>query len=540
MNDELVISVYGSHNAAVAMHYKGVYRVIEFERWMNIKNVGLLHYYPLQDPKTYLDQVINYLLSTTDKTEIDVYLTNYADVTGGPNIKTVAPTARFHKYIKFDHHEAHASAAFYQSPFDDALTFTCDSGGDTSYFNVYRTSRENGVELLDKFYQDLGFGYMILADHMEDIRREGLGMGSIVYAGKLMGLCSYGNVREEWLPAFHQFYEFFNYRGSSLLGGVKARQTGVPWLMDQLGVKDFGPDVRFSGQFAYDLAATTQHVFEEQFYKFTQPWLDKYPDLPVCMSGGCGLNVILNSRLLNERNGKVFAPPDPNDCGIAAGGMLQYVNPSEPADLTYSGVPIMDAGDAAQLVQENNFTVIDEVTIPDLAKFIKKGKIVGLINGNSEHGPRSLGNRSIICDPVGNMKEVLNDKVKHREWYRPFAPVVRLEDVQKYFIFPENTESRHMTFVSEIKDEWKESIPAVVHEDGTGRLQTVTREQNEFLYDLLTEFDAISDHGVLLNTSFNVNGKPILSRLSDAFDILANTELDAVYYQGRLIFRTVV
>jgi len=533
--DDLIVSVYGSHNAAVAMYYRGVYRVIELERWNNIKNGGLLHYYPVPDPKAVLDDILSFLLSQTDKTEIDYYLTNFADIEG--DVNTMVPDVKFNNYHRFDHHEAHAACSFYQSPYDDALTFTFDCGGDRGYFNVYLTSRQYGVQLLERFEQDLGFAYMILAHYLEDIQRENLGMGSIVYAGKLMGLCSYGNVREEWLPVFNEFYEFFNYTGNSLLGGVKARKTGVPWLMKKIGVTDFTPETRFSGQFAWDIAATTQYVFEQQFYKFAQKYLSHYPYLPVTLSGGCALNVLLNERLLKERYGKVFVPPNPNDCGVAVGGIFLHLRPREQIDITYAGLPIMDSDETNRLITENNFSVLENITVEELTKFIKDGNIVGIIQGNSEHGPRSLGNRSIICNPVGDMKEVLNKKVKNREWYRPFAPVVRLEDATKYFDFPEGVESRHMTFVAEIRDKYKDMIPAIVHEDGTGRLQTVTREQNEFLYNLITEFGKISDHAVLLNTSFNVSGKPILSRVADAFDILANTELDAVYYQENLIFR---
>jgi hypothetical protein len=172
-----------------------------------------------------------------------------------------------------------------------------------------------------------------------------------------------------------------------------------------------------------------------------------------------------------------------------------------------------------------------------LANFIAKGNIVGVINGNSEHGPRALGNRSILCNPIGDMKDVLNKKVKDREWYRPFAPLVRLEDATKYFDFPEDAQSRHMTYIAHVKNEWKDVIPAVTHEDGTGRIQTVTRNQNPFIYDLLSKFSEISDHSVLLNTSFNVNGKPILTRLSEALQLLTNTKMDAVYYNEKLVFR---
>lgn len=124
------------------------------------------------------------------------------------------------------------------------------------------------------------------------------------------------------------------------------------------------------------------------------------------------------------------------------------------------------------------------------------------------------------------MKDILNAKVKHREWYRPFAPVVRLEDVNKYFQW--DKESRWMSFCPQVKEEWKEKLSAITHVDGTARVQTVTREQNPWLYDLLTEFEKETGVGVLLNTSFNVDGKPILSTVQDAFTILEKTQLDSL------------
>lgn len=161
--------------------------------------------------------------------------------------------------------------------------------------------------------------------------------------------------------------------------------------------------------------------------------------------------------------------------------------------------------------------------IGDLAR----GKIVGVVRGNSEHGPRALGNRSILCNPAfPSMKDILNAKVKNREWYRPFAPVCRLEDASKYFDM--NWETRWMSFCPTVKPEWRDKLVSITHVDGTARVQTVTREQNPWLYDLLTEFEKKTGIGVLLNTSFNVNGKPILSRYSDALLVYDKTELDCL------------
>ena len=131
------------------------------------------------------------------------------------------------------------------------------------------------------------------------------------------------------------------------------------------------------------------------------------------------------------------------------------------------------------------------------------------------------------------MKDILNEKVKHREWYRPFAPVVRLEDVSKYFEW--EGESKWMSFCPKVKEEWREKLTAITHVDGTARVQTVTREDNEWLYDLLTKMHEKTGVGVLLNTSFNVDGSPILSTIKEAFKILESTQMDGLVIENYYI-----
>lgn len=526
--DKLIISLYGSHNAAVSMYYKGQYYVVEVERWLNIKNSGLTGYLPARHPQIVFDEIVNWLLSKTQGEEVDVYLVGYGD--------GIIPKFSYKEMVRYDHHTAHAAAAFYQSPYDDMLTFTFDGGGDGAFFNVYRTSHKNGVELLATCKKDLGFAYMVIGEILDDIKREDLSIGNLVYAGKLMGLCAYGNVREDWLQFFDDFYSKFEYDGVSYIGGKQVMRDAMETLMKQIGATDYIFGVsRYSEQFAWDIAATSQKAFERTFYKIATPFLDQYRNLPVGLSGGCALNVLLNTKLIFEKNGKVFVPPNTNDCGISVGGLLWYIKPTTPVDLTYSGLPIMDEHMLTNYINKYELSVVDGVSVRELAGYISEGYIVGIIQGNSEHGSRALGNRSIVCSPVGDMKDTINHKVKKREWYRPFAPMVRYEDVNKYFDF--NYESRHMTYAANVREEWRTTIPAVTHEDGTGRLQTVTQSQNKLIYDLITEFEKINGFGVLLNTSFNVNGKPILTTLADAIELLKTSNLDAVYFKNKLLFK---
>ena len=277
-------------------------------------------------------------------------------------------------------------------------------------------------------------------------------------------------------------------------------------------------------QLGWDVAKTSQVAFEEVFIEMIKPFLDKFPNIPLILVGGCGLNILLNTRLHDELNRPVFVPPNPNDCGIATGMILNHIKPEKAIDITYSGIDILDKHTLMSHVEERHAKPINyEKLIDDLSN----GKIVGVVRGNSEHGPRALGNRSIICNPAyDNMKDILNQKVKNREWYRPFAPVCKLEDVSKYFNF--SGESRWMGFCPTVKEEWREKLVSITHVDGTARVQTVTEKQNPWLYNLLTEFEKKSGIGVLLNTSFNVNGKPILSRYTDAIQVYDKTQMDCL------------
>lgn len=524
---DLVISAYGSHNGSIAMLYKGKYYVVEVERWANIKNSGLLYYNPIQYPQTVFDEICEWLLSHTDGEEVDAFLIGYMD----------AIKPKFKAAVKrtYDHHTAHAASAFYQSPYDEMLIFTFDGGGDGAFFNVYTANRTDGIQLKQKYKQDLGFPYMLLAETLSDIKRETLSTGNLVYAGKLMGLCAYGNVREEWIDHFNKFYERFSYDGESYIGGTQVMKDALVDLFKGIGVEYEYMISRYGGQVAWDIAATSQKAFENMFFKLADTHLNAHPNLPVGMSGGCALNVLLNTTLALRRSGNVYVPPNTNDCGMASGGLLWYTRPEKQVDLTYSGLPIMDEYMMANYVNQFELNMCDNVTTKELAGYIAEGNIVGVINGNSEHGSRALGNRSILCSPSVGMKDKINLKVKNREWYRPFAPVVRLEDVSTYFDF--KYESRHMTYAAPVKQEWRDALPAITHEDGTGRLQTVTREQNALLYDIISEYQSITELGVLLNTSFNVNGKPILTTLADAFSLLHSSKLDAVFFKHKLFFK---
>ena len=205
--------------------------------------------------------------------------------------------------------------------------------------------------------------------------------------------------------------------------------------------------------------------------------------------------------------------------------LLNQIKPEKPSILTYTGPYLKDRESLGEYIQYCSSSISSEVDLEKVADNLIKGKILGLARGRSEHGPRALGNRSILCNPaVKDMKDILNAKVKNREPYRPFAPVVRLEDLNKFFEW--ELPSEHMNFSPLVKEEWREKLASITHVDNTARVQTVTKDQNIFLYELLSLINEKNGVGVLLNTSFNVAGKPILNSIKDAFELFESTEMD--------------
>jgi len=526
------ISFYGSHNATYVLEQDGeILLVLEVERFLNSKNTGMAQYKcPKIEDLFFLSKFIpNYIMEKYNIKKFDKCIALNTDVIYDGHHDLAREFINAEIFEGSHHHQSHAAGCFYQSPFNEAIIFSFDGGGDDGKFNIYLGDRENSVTLIESVINptinsphikyDLGFPFMVFGHFLNDIKYEDLSIGNLVYPGKLMGLSSYGKIREEWVNHFISFYK-------SDVNGLNYIEK-IHELGEKIGVI-FDLNNRLEGDLAYDIAATNQKAFEECFLEVAEPYIMKYPKLPICIAGGCALNIILNTRIKNKYKREVFVGPNPNDCGVALGMLLHILKPKHQVDVTYSGTKLLDLETIGHKIQnENFFYKSNNLDLNQLSDDLIGGSIVGVARGKSEHGPRALGNRSILCNPsIPNMKDILNEKVKHREWYRPFAPVVRLEDVSKYFEW--EGESRFMSFCPKVRKKWRKRLSAITHIDGTARVQTITREQNEFIYDLLTILDKKTGVGVLLNTSFNVDGKPILSTVSDAFKIFKESEMNGL------------
>ena len=524
------LGIHGSHNAAVAISFENkVLEVVEIERLFGKKNAALFLYDDITNVSEIFRSVNNYFSEKYNVTEYDniIYNSIEEDKMSEEDFRDIF---NFGNLKHFPHHKAHALSAFYQSPFDNALIISFDGGSDEMFFNIYLVDDRYGE--LTKIYSgknDYAVSYMACAHFIPAIKREDIFNGNLVYSGKLMGYAGYGEPREEYIEKFNEFYE--GQTTDDIPDAIerfgRIFKVGYRKYFDEQETEPefeiYGPGF-LDEQDAKDIAASNQFVFEQRFYEEIKPFLDTYQDYPVILTGGCALNILNNTSIARKRE-EIFIPPNPNDSGIALGCLFSEISPFDPVDATYLGPDVWDKMELSKYLIQYPESYPCSVDI--IGEKLINGHIIGVVRGRSELGPRALGNRSLLCCAHFPMaKEYLNSRVKHRESFRPLSPIVRLEDVNRYFEW--ETESRHMTFSPKVREEYKEILYAITHVDGTARVQTVTRDQNEFIYDLLSFIDNNYEVAVLMNTSFNVAGKPILNTYREAFEVLETKPINGI------------
>lgn len=566
MHDKVIVGISGGHNAGITIYNKGEFIAIELERLFNYKNLAWCNFCTMMGGDYMTKLIKHYIKEKYGIDKIDLIRSINSDWGNkqiGPLFNTELTE---HNQIRIDknyntidvncdtemtsgngwaayHHKSHASGTFYQSSFNKALVFSFDGGGDDGwnigyYFDKLQP-KEDHVKTVMFNFNDYGNPYFYLGYFIDDITFiKDYGKACLTYAGKLMGYCSYGSVREDWIEPLKDYYKRWNRAGWYCV------ENDAKLFMEELGKKinvnfaygddnEPDPNNRLKGDVAKDLIATSQYVFEELHFAEIKPLIDEYKT-NVCLTGGCAMNILYNNKVrkyVREVIGKdVYVAPNSSDCGLSTGLVLDHLRPMISFDLTYAGEEVYDDNNIFYYMLRNNSPLDISYVVN---KMFNQNSIYGVVQGRAEHGPRALGNRSIICSPKKGMKDILNNRVKHREYFRPFAPIVRLEDVSTYFDW--EGESRHMNFAAFVREEYRDDLASISHEDGTARIQTVTREQNELMYDLLTEVSNQGHIPVLLNTSFNVAGKPILNTYKDAFEILDKEDMNGLIIKSKYL-----
>lgn len=508
------IAIHLHHNASAAVYDdEDISCVIEIERITNLKNASWEFFEPIHCKDFALQIIYDYLKEKFNYIKYEKFIIGQGFIEFPQKYKDIIPAKEY--IIDETHHGAHACNSFYQSPYEEAIIISFDGGSNDGWFSIFHGKKGNDLIPIHHVGLDLGSHYHVFGALCEEIKNYHV----LSAAGKVLGLQSYGKVVSEWKKPIKKFFAHVPY--------WHELDNRIKEMSDSIGIP-FSKSEKLSGELSYNLTRTMQEVFEELFFENTEKIIENYPGLPVVLTGGCALNITLNTLVRSRWKRGVFVAPNSSDCGLPVGLLCKHIKPNNTIDVTYKGLEALDKDCLLNYVNDRQGKKAD---VDQIVDDLVQNRIIGVVQGRAEHGPRALGNRSIICSPLSqNMKDTLNAKVKHREWYRPFAPIVRLDDVSQYFEW--EGESRWMNFCVGVKPEYAEKLLAVTHVDKSARVQTVTREQNPLMYDLLTKFKEKTGVGVLVNTSFNVDRKPILSTYKDAFKVFDETDLDRLYLDG--------
>ena len=458
------------------------------------------------------------------------------------------------KNIHFsEHHLSHACSAFFPSPFTEAVVLTADGTGEWATTTV-AIGKKNNLEIKKElhFPHSLGLLYSAFTYYA------GFKVNSGEY--KLMGLAPYGkpiyenkikkliDIKEDGTFKLDQRY--FNYTIGYTMTNDK--------FDDLFGQRRRNPQNEKITQFHMDIAASIQKVTEEIMIKLVKALRKQYNIKNLCLAGGVALNCVANGKILNEKiYDNIWIQPAAGDAGGSLGAALalwyiergnkRNVNLNDDMNGSYLGTEFTQDEIENELKSIGAiFKKVDyENLINKASEFLSNQKVIGWFQGRMEFGPRALGGRSILADPRSeNMQKNLNLKVKFRESFRPFAPSVLREDLYNWFDI--NVDSPYMLLVAninldkkiEMKDEQKKlfgidklnvkrsEVPAVTHVDYSARIQSVIKDTNNRFYDLISKFKEKTGCPVLVNTSFNVRGEPIVNTPTDAFNCFMGTELD--------------
>lgn len=447
-----------------------------------------------------------------------------------------------------EHHRSHMASAFYPSGFEEAAIVSVDGFGD---FVSTMWGRGSGPKIEAshriRFPHSLGIFYTAMTQY--------LGFPKYGDEYKVMGLSAYGEpdqvekLRAVLMPrrgGFELGLAYFQHHTV----GVDMTWEGEPSygriFSDELE-RLLGPARKKGGEMTdhyKSIAASTQALFEEAFFGILDAAWEETRQKRLCLAGGCAHNSLAAGKIVPRgRFEEVFVQPAAGDAGTALGAALyvEHHKLGRPRRFvqrhSYFGPEYTEQEIEALLKREGvDFQVLsDSELIPRVARDLADGCVVGWFQGRMEWGPRALGNRSILADPRrADMQDLMNEKIKRREMFRPFAPALPLERVTEYF--QQTQPDPFMTKVYAFKPERRAEIPAVAHVDGTGRLQTVTRDENPRYHDLIVEFGKQTGVPIVLNTSFNEN-EPVVCTPREALACYLRTKMDVLVLENAYLTR---
>ncbi len=449
------------------------------------------------------------------------------------NVPKTQIRAQFHNV---EHHRAHLASCFFVSPFERAALLSIDGFGDF-ISTMWATGQAGEIEILGQVEYPHSIGIVYTAT------TQFIGFPHYGDEGKVMGLAPYGRprfmdefreiVRTEENGQFRLNLDYFRHHAEGVEMTWDSGSPVIGTIFSNKFAQVFGPPREPGSPLSdreRDIAASLQLRLEEVAFHVLNRLHEQTGLTDLGLAGGVAYNSVMNGKiLLNTPFKRIFVQPAAGDSGTALGVCYEICKRRQPMIGAYTGPEfsndlIREALIKAKLDFE---TYTDEEVTKRAAQDIADGNVVGWFQGRMEFGPRALGNRSIVVDPRrAEMKDVLNDRIKKREPFRPFAPSILEERIGDYF--EQTHPAPSMLMVYQVRPERRTEIPAVTHVDGSGRLQTVSREVNDRYYQLISDFAALTGVPVLLNTSFNEN-EPIVCTPEHAIDCFLKTRMDALY-----------
>jgi len=507
-----VLSIHTQHDANLTLAQGN--RVIKF---IEVEKISKCRYFSFaRKEETFRSEFINYVMPYLNNYKIDQVVLSWVNESQELALHRIFENVTDWQYV--NHHLAHAWSAYvFVEPQNGDLIISYDGGGDLKdTFKVFEY--KNGeICLISESDINLGITYRtlgVLSPEIEGDKDVSYGK-SLALSGKVMGLSPYGKVNRLYESALQTYYLRFR---------NKTIKENITKLLLDLGFDGYP----LPALVARDVLATSQEVFENLFFQTVEPFLYRRKYKRIILVGGCALNVILNTILFNKCRLPIFIPPCPNDCGISLGA-LKFINPNiHKLPSACEGLELEDAHKLTEYI--NKFNGV-HTSVSQLANLLKRGKIIGFLNGKLEIGPRSLGNRSLLASPlISGMKDKLNE-IKGRERFRPVAPIVSEDVYQKYFVT--TPLSPYMSFAPQVRAEYRNIIREIVHVDGSSRVQTVN-PGNGVIYELVKEFGKQTDIEIIINTSFNGRGQPLLNSIHDALELMGQKDIDGVFVNGIL------
>ncbi|MBP7653725.1 hypothetical protein KA977_09900 [Candidatus Dependentiae bacterium] len=479
------------------------------------------------------------------------------------------------KILFTDHHESHAAASFYCSPFEDAAILTVDGVGEwttAAYGTGHSFWKENSADKnyikLEKelhFPISLGLLYSVITAYLGFEVNEGeykvMGMapyGKPLYTEKIKKMLKIKDdgsftIDESYLKYHFHTMESYSEKLVELFGPPRNRKDRFVTKQTSLydDVKPATEEEMNKNQYYADIASSIQAVTEEILLKMSKFIFKETGKKNLCISGGVGLNSVANFKILKQAGFEnVYIQPAAGDAGGALGAALFAYHSllNKPRKFImehcYWGEKYSDNDIETFLKSKNiKFQKIsdDEQLFDKVTDLLIKGNVIGWFQNEFEWGPRALGNRSILGDPRReDMKDIINIKIKFREPFRPFAPSVLDDRAEEFFDFDgveKQYPPRFMLMVCPVKKEKHSVLPAITHVDGSGRLQTVIKKHNPRYYRLIERFGEKTGVPVIINTSFNLKGEPIVNTPANAYSTFSNSGMDVLVLQNYLILK---